>query len=207
MYGIHPKNIVQLKAAVAAFGSVWFHGDGNMFLKKSDSDFRQEFSNPDSENSKVRANFTSGDHIPDTPEELGKILMAASQREAAIKKQKDKAGNGITVLKVPGAETPTRSAGAPVEDGPTAEQLQRTHADLQIKSSTLAQRETEFTSQAEQVKQQLIDKANQLGSKETEINQRLADLEAREAALKAKETSNTETDGVASKATAGAKNK
>lgn len=83
---LHKMNLVQLKSAVRApqfRDGIWFHGDGNMYPKKKDSDDRVTFYNdhPANVGAKYRKLFTKTDAIPDTLEEMETQLVAANQLE------------------------------------------------------------------------------------------------------------------------------
>ena len=81
MFAIHEKNIPQIKATIKAFGKCYFHGDGNLYSEESDSDFRQNFSNPKNEHSQYRILFTNENQVPATVEELTKKLMESRSQE------------------------------------------------------------------------------------------------------------------------------
>jgi len=81
MFTTHEANIPQIKATINAFGKCWFHGDGNLYSEKEDSDFRQGFSNPKNENSQYRILFTNVSQVPDSKEALDKMLLESRAKE------------------------------------------------------------------------------------------------------------------------------
>lgn len=81
MFATHKDNIPQIKATIKAFGKCYFHGDGNLYSEKIDSDFRQDFSNPKNEHSQYRILFTDENQVPATVEELNKKLMESRSQE------------------------------------------------------------------------------------------------------------------------------
>ena len=81
IFKTHKENIPQIEAILEAFGTCFFHGDGNMYTKEEDSNFRKEFGNPKTEEGKYRVKFVKGQAIPQTVEELNNALMEARNRE------------------------------------------------------------------------------------------------------------------------------
>lgn len=81
IFKTHKENIPQIEAILEAFGTCYFHGDGNMYADKEASDFRKEFSNPKSDETAYRIVFKKGDKVPQTVEELNKALLDAFNRE------------------------------------------------------------------------------------------------------------------------------
>lgn len=101
MFKTHEKNIPQLKAALKAYpeNGIWFHGCGNMYADKKASDDRQNFTNPNNEESTYRIHFTSVGQVPDTIEALNKMLMASKSQEI-IAERANKISTGIKTVKV-----------------------------------------------------------------------------------------------------------
>ena len=87
MFKLHPANLPQIKATVAAYGTCYIHGDGNLYTTKEESDFRKDFSNPDSDESTYRVKFEKGDTIPATIDELETLLLNSKQKERMEEKQ------------------------------------------------------------------------------------------------------------------------
>jgi len=83
LFKINDVVIRQAKAAVNKFGSIWLHGDANMYTKDSDSEFRRDFSNPAQEESKYRVKLVKGEKIPDTVKGMEELLMQSRQAEQA----------------------------------------------------------------------------------------------------------------------------
>lgn len=91
---LHPVNLLQLRSAVGHFvgrtdkyGSivqgVYFHGDGNMYPTKKESDERKDYLNdhPVNEGAKYRAFFTKTDGIPTSLAEMEKTLVSSKIKE------------------------------------------------------------------------------------------------------------------------------
>ena len=103
MFSIHKNNIHGIKAAVDHYGTIWFHGDGNMYHKEYESDTRKIFSNPLSDNTAgpgtYRVKFTKGDAIPETVEALKKLLLDSKNKdyEDAAKPKSD---SNVSTFKV-----------------------------------------------------------------------------------------------------------
>ena len=116
MFNTHPNNIHGIKAAVSAYGDIWFHGDGNIYHKKEDSDFRKEFSNDRDGAQTYRINFKKGDSIPSTTEELNKLLLQSKTKEVA-EAARPKEVAGISTFKV---EIPIEEADGPADGIPAS---------------------------------------------------------------------------------------
>ena len=84
MFTTHKNNLYGIKAAVAAHGTVWFHGDGNIYHKKEDSDFRKGFSNDAHGPHTYRVQYGIGGlPVPDSLDEVHKHLQDSKNKEAA----------------------------------------------------------------------------------------------------------------------------
>jgi hypothetical protein len=86
----HPNNIADIRAAVRAFGQVYFHGDGNMFAqdkngKWTNSDNHTKFTNEANQAAKYRKLFTQDTIMPRTKEQLDKMLVDAFNHDMASK--------------------------------------------------------------------------------------------------------------------------
>lgn len=86
MFKTHPANIPQIKATIAAFGGCYFHGDGNLYAldaqgQSEESDFRKDFSNDTNNESRYRVKFNRGDKVPNSVEELDKMLLDSKNQE------------------------------------------------------------------------------------------------------------------------------
>jgi len=104
MFKLHPANIPQIKATVAAYGTCYIHGDGNLYTTQQESDFRKDFSNPDSDESTYRVKFEKGDKVPATIDELEKMLLDSKQKERMEEKQV-KLYSAVKSITVPAEET------------------------------------------------------------------------------------------------------
>jgi hypothetical protein len=132
MFKTSEANIPQIKATIKAFGQCWFHGCGNIYADKEPSDFRQKFTNPNSEEAAYRIHFTSISQVPSTLEELNKKLMS-SRGEEITKEKLPKLSQEIKTISVEEEvepEKPTKAGkgskgkDAPVADEKTAEELE-----------------------------------------------------------------------------------
>jgi hypothetical protein len=99
MFKTSQANIPQIKATIKAFRECWFHGCGNIYADQAASDFRQKFTNPNSEESTYRIHFTSVSQVPGTTEELNKMLMASRNQEM-IQEKMPKLSQGIKTISV-----------------------------------------------------------------------------------------------------------
>ena len=129
MFKLHPANLPQIKATVAAYGTCYIHGDGNLYTTKEESDFRKDFSNPDSDESTYRVKFEKGDTIPATIDELETLLLNSKQKERMEEKQVksysavksivvpvDKTSNEEVVIPETPAETEVKKGGRPKKE-------------------------------------------------------------------------------------------
>lgn len=101
MFKTHEKNIPQIKAALKAYpeNGIWFHGCGNMYADKKASDDRQNFTNPNNEESTYRIHFKSVADVPPTKELLDKMLLASRSQEI-VAERANKISTGIKTIKV-----------------------------------------------------------------------------------------------------------
>ena len=107
MFTLNENNLAQIKAAAKHYGKIWFHGDGNIYHKKEESDFRKDFSNIPSSGvgtQTYRSEFSADSAFPETVEHLAKILTDSKSREIAQSAvPKDVAS--IATFSVPNIET------------------------------------------------------------------------------------------------------
>jgi dsRNA-specific ribonuclease len=106
MFKTTQENIPQIKATIKAYGECWFHGCGNIYADVSASDFRQKFTNPNSEEAIYRIHFTSVSQVPATLEDLNKALMSSRSQEI-VKEKMPKAAQTIKTISVE-AEDPAK---------------------------------------------------------------------------------------------------
>jgi hypothetical protein len=104
MFKTRQTNIPQIKAVINEYGQCWFHGCGNIYVDKKESDFRKEFTNPNSEESVYRIHFTSISQVPSTVEDLDKLLLASRNKEM-IEEKRPKSVTGVKTISVPTEET------------------------------------------------------------------------------------------------------
>lgn len=105
MFKTSQANIPQIKATIEEFGECWFHGCGNIYADKVSSDFRQKFTNPNSEESTYRIHFTNVKQVPGTVEALNKALMS-SRSDEIVKEKMPKASQSIKTISVKSDPTP-----------------------------------------------------------------------------------------------------
>lgn len=115
MFNTHKNNIAQIKATIRAFGICIFHGDGNLYSDKKDSDFRQNFSNPKNENSQYRVEFHDEEDVPATVEELNKRLIESRSKEI-VDSRTPASTSPIKTIKVDSSEAKTRSGNTQTDD-------------------------------------------------------------------------------------------
>jgi hypothetical protein len=99
MFKTHKNNIHGIKGAVKHYGKIYFHGDGNIYHQKEDSDFAKDFSNNSDDAKTYRVCFTKGDDIPDTVEELNKMLMKAKAKDI-VESQQPKEATSVPTFSV-----------------------------------------------------------------------------------------------------------
>lgn len=106
IFKTHIENIPQIEATLDAFGTCYFHGDGNMYSEKEASDFRKDFSNPKNEECTYRIKFERGQQVPQTVEALNEALLKARNSEvmAGMAQTTNSNQKTITVKKKEGDE-------------------------------------------------------------------------------------------------------
>jgi hypothetical protein len=100
MFKTSQANIAQIKATITAYGECWFHGCGNIYVGKSESDFRKDFTNPNSEESVYRVHFTNAGQVPSNVEDLNKLLMQSRNQEM-IQEKIPKHVSSVKTISVP----------------------------------------------------------------------------------------------------------
>ena len=107
-FKIVQANIPQIKATIAKYGECWFHGCGNIYSKKYPSDLRKDFTNPNSEEATYRIHFTSLNQVPDSVEQLTKLLLTSRNQEMIAERAPRVTHNidTITVEETPIVSTP-----------------------------------------------------------------------------------------------------
>ena len=98
IFKIHKVHFKQIAKIVEKFGVCWYHGDGNMYTKEKDTNFRKDFSNPGKEESRYRVCFKTGDHIPETVGQMEKLLQASYQKERAVEREKEKSKTSLEFI-------------------------------------------------------------------------------------------------------------
>jgi hypothetical protein len=83
---LHEKNLKELKASIKAYGTVWIHGDGNIYHTEENSNNAQQFVNTQFSAPTYRTKYSTGDILPKTVEELERALQDGKMNE--IKKEK-----------------------------------------------------------------------------------------------------------------------
>lgn len=99
MFKTNDKNIPQIKAVIKKYGECWFHGCGNIYIDKQASDFRQNFTNPNSEESIYRIHFTNISQVPTDTEQLNKLLMSSRNKEM-IEAKMNKVSHSVSTIEV-----------------------------------------------------------------------------------------------------------
>jgi hypothetical protein len=103
MFKTHKENIPQIHAVIDAFGECYFHGCGNLYDNKQDSDFRKDFTNPGHNNttpaSAYRVHFTDANQVPKTTEELNALLQKSFAKEQ-VEASKPKSISNIKTVSV-----------------------------------------------------------------------------------------------------------
>lgn len=94
IFKTHKNHIPQLKAHIKQHGATYFHGDGNIYRAgtedlKRHSDNNATYSNQNQEEAKYRVLLTSADQVPDTVEELNKLLLNAKNEEIMNERKPD----------------------------------------------------------------------------------------------------------------------
>jgi hypothetical protein len=103
MFKTHENNIPQIHAVIDAYGECYFHGCGNFYDKKEDSDFRKDFTNPGHNNttpaSAYRVHFRSKSEVPKTVEDLNALLQNSFAKEQ-VEASKPKSVAAIKTISV-----------------------------------------------------------------------------------------------------------
>ena len=137
MFNLHANNIHGIEAATNAFGEIWFHGDGNIYHKKEDSDFRKDFSNGSDSPATYRKHFKKGDTLPTNVEDLTKVLLNSKTQEV-IEASKPKEVSGIATFNV---SIPSGVQEAKADaDAKAAEQKVKEDADAKAKADADAKK-------------------------------------------------------------------
>ena len=131
MFSLNKNNLTALKAAADHYGKVYFHGCGNIYHKEEESNFRQEFANDLIGPSTYRIIVKKGDAIPETIEEMSKLLMESKSKEV-IEAARPREVTGLTTFKIPVAEVKENTIDA------DAELLAKADAEVKGKADQLA---------------------------------------------------------------------
>lgn len=183
MSRLHQHNLKQAAAILAAYGVCFLHGDGNMFITDEASNFRQEYSNPDAEESKQRLVLRAGDRVPETVEEAERLMAANTRREKQIKKEKDKASSQkVTTIAV----DIDKPAIAQPEDLPTKDQVIKAHQSVLEQAAFLDSKQEGLNDREKQLDQQMLAAAAKI---KTQTDQATAALQQKADALKAQQES------------------
>lgn len=110
MFKTSQSNIPQIKATIKAYGECWFHGCGNIYADKQASDFRQKFTNPNSEEAAYRIHFTSVAQVPATVEDLNKKLMS-SRNDEMVREKMPKMAQEVKTISVDDDDEPYQKKG------------------------------------------------------------------------------------------------
>lgn len=177
-----PANLIHLVDVLDQFGPAWIHGDGNVYLDETESNFHFKYSNPLPNQAPsapmYRAHFKDSDDVPETCEELEKMMLD----NAKLKMEKDQVSKNAAE---PVVVKSRRSKIVPPQVNPLIEKEEELKAfDMQLsdKENALSQKEEQVHAAAKNVTvkaQELADKAAELEQRE----QRLKEMEAKLAAL------------------------
>lgn len=99
IFRTHQKNLAQIKAAIRAFNVAYFHGDGNIYTELAKSDHHKNFTNPDREEAGYRLKFTDVNEVPNSVEQLNKMLMDSKNKET-LQERQSTVSNGVQTFKV-----------------------------------------------------------------------------------------------------------
>jgi len=117
MLKTHPKNIAHIKAALKVFPEIWFHGDGNIYHKKKESDDRKDFTNNGNGPETYRIHFKQGDNIPATVEDMNKSLIQSKTSEIAEATKPIMYNAGVATFSVDEDEDETKSDSGNASEG------------------------------------------------------------------------------------------
>src|SRR5574343_110524 len=81
MFNLTQKHIEYLSKIVKIYGSAYIHGDGNIYVDETASDFRKSFSNPNMKASEYRLKFVKGDKLPADIDSLTNMFIASKTNE------------------------------------------------------------------------------------------------------------------------------
>jgi hypothetical protein len=106
MFPLHNQHLADIKGAVAHFGEIRFHGDGNIYQTEQDSDFRKDFSNDPVGPHTYRVRFDKNSILPKSLDELAKMLQASKTQEAIDRAKPKEQKNAATFVSTPYVEEP-----------------------------------------------------------------------------------------------------
>lgn len=176
MFKIVRENLPQIEATVKAYGNCFVHGDGNLYVAKADSDFRRDYSNPDSP-AKYRVEFKEGDHIPADVEAIKNAMMNNFAKERATEEAEQRKENRVKGIKVesqeqkvlPNAEEKEQEIGTPALDR-YRKTLDGRATFLDTRAETLSEREAAIAREAKD----LADQKAALMKQQKELDAKLA---------------------------------
>ena len=120
IFKTHIENIPQIHAVIDTFKECYFHGCGNMYDNKVDSDFRKDFSNPGHNNtapaSAYRVHFTDKSEVPDTVEKLNALLQGSFAKEQVEASKPKSVANIKTVTVTPVKESEVAKSQAELDE-------------------------------------------------------------------------------------------
>ena len=94
-------NLSQIKAMSDHFGEIYFHGCGNIYHDKVQSENAKIFSNEGNAPQTYRIKFSKGDKYPTTVEELVKLLHKAKAEDIAKEKTPSAGSSLVTTFVMP----------------------------------------------------------------------------------------------------------
>jgi hypothetical protein len=116
MFKTNQANIAQIKATIDSYGECWFHGCGNIYVGKDESDFRKNFTNPNSEESIYRVHFSGQNEVPGNVKELNELLMKSRNQELIQEKMPASTTMVKTISVAEGKLRKPRGTKPPVEE-------------------------------------------------------------------------------------------
>lgn len=91
LFKVNKANLALARAAIRAYGEAYLHGCGNVYATEEDSNFRRDFSNPQSDKSEspstYRLHFTDVSQVPTTVEDTERQFFASKQRDQREKQR------------------------------------------------------------------------------------------------------------------------
>src|ERR1700733_5045838 len=85
LFKVNKANLALARATVRTYGQAFLHGCGNVYATEEDSNFRRDFSNPQSDKSEspstYRLHFTDVSQVPTTVEDTERQFFASKQRD------------------------------------------------------------------------------------------------------------------------------